>query len=90
MKTWQKVLIGLGVAGAAVIIARKASGTPVESLSGKVLSQKPTSLPPDFDETGYRAINTDVNSAILDPNHVVKSGAQHWLNWGWSEGRRWK
>ncbi len=43
----------------------------------------PTSLPPDFDATGYLKFNPDVVLAGVD-------AAAHYLQFGWNENRRWR
>jgi hypothetical protein len=44
--------------------------------------EAPSGLPLDFDPAAYLRANPDVEASGLDPG-------QHYLKWGWSEGRRW-
>jgi hypothetical protein len=44
--------------------------------------EKPTQLPANFDGKGYLEANPDVAAAKMDP-------AEHYMNFGYREGRRW-
>lgn len=46
------------------------------------------SLPPDFDEAYYRELYGDIREAI--DAGKISSGAAHYLEWGWKEGRSYK
>lgn len=45
-------------------------------------------LPIDFDESYYRAKYSDIRDAIADKK--ISSGAEHYVTWGWKEGREYK
>jgi hypothetical protein len=102
MKTGVKIGLGIAAVAAAFLAWKKfMSGKPSllpssfpsssqsSSQSGLKLLVPPDSLPADFDEQAYLALNPDVAYAVTLPNNF-KSGGEHYLRAGYSEGRKWK
>lgn len=77
----KKMLLGV-LAGAVALFIAARKGV-FGSKSGVKLAAKPAFLPIDFSSSGYLKFNTDVANSGM-------TAAQHYMQFGWSEGRKWR